>query len=303
MNISLLGRQIGKFRKALGMTQEELGKAVGVSTQAVSRWECGGAPDVALLPTIAATLHVTIDALFGQGNGAPVDIMEMVARWTVSLPHEEFLDAMIRILWSSIVALLSMDYGTGNFLGPLEHSELDYNGETSLAKSMIYMDSGLLIGSYAKDLRFMLVFPEPEEGYAAFLAENDQYRRFFEVLSRPYALELLLAFAAEKDRFIVAGSMAKRLGISTEAATEAMAALAEQNLLEKLELELENGVVDAYCSKRSAQLIPLLYLARYLLQHGEISHVAGFTREKPWLRKEKNIRESKKRDSLSTEKP
>ena len=53
MNSSLLGEQIAKFRKALGMTQEDLGRAVGISAQAVSRWECGGAPDVALLPGLA----------------------------------------------------------------------------------------------------------------------------------------------------------------------------------------------------------------------------------------------------------
>ena len=52
MNENLLGSQIAKFRKAAGLTQEELGRSVGVSTQAVSRWECGGTPDVTLLPAI-----------------------------------------------------------------------------------------------------------------------------------------------------------------------------------------------------------------------------------------------------------
>ncbi len=46
MNDQLIGAQISKFRKAAGLTQEELGEAVGISGQAVSRWECGGAPDV-----------------------------------------------------------------------------------------------------------------------------------------------------------------------------------------------------------------------------------------------------------------
>ena len=42
MDNNLIGAQITKFRKAAGLTQEELGRAAGVSTQAVSRWECGG---------------------------------------------------------------------------------------------------------------------------------------------------------------------------------------------------------------------------------------------------------------------
>ena len=64
MDNNLLGEQIAKYRKAAGLTQDELGKAVGISAQAVSRWECGGAPDITLLPDISARLGVTIDALF-----------------------------------------------------------------------------------------------------------------------------------------------------------------------------------------------------------------------------------------------
>ena len=74
MDNNLIGAQITKFRKAAGLTQEELGRAAGVSTQAVSRWECGGTPDVALMPAIADKLGVTIDALFGREGGVVEDI-------------------------------------------------------------------------------------------------------------------------------------------------------------------------------------------------------------------------------------
>lgn len=86
MSDNLIGGQITRYRKALGMTQEELGRAVGVSTQAVSRWECGGAPDVTLLPAIADRLHITVDTLFGREGGAPVDIQTVVLQWLLSLP-------------------------------------------------------------------------------------------------------------------------------------------------------------------------------------------------------------------------
>ena len=42
MKVSLsLGEIIVKERKHRGITQEELARAVGVSTSAVSKWECG----------------------------------------------------------------------------------------------------------------------------------------------------------------------------------------------------------------------------------------------------------------------
>lgn len=88
MNINILGEQIARYRKALGMTQEDLGRAVGISAQAVSRWECGGAPDVALLPAVADALGVTIDALFGREGGEKVDMVEAVWRWMFTIPPD-----------------------------------------------------------------------------------------------------------------------------------------------------------------------------------------------------------------------
>lgn len=62
---SILGIKIKEFRTKKGITQEELGQLVGVTTQAVSKWERGGTPDAEILPNIARVLDVSIDALFG----------------------------------------------------------------------------------------------------------------------------------------------------------------------------------------------------------------------------------------------
>ena len=62
--VSEIGAVISKLRKTKGFTQEELAKCVGVSPQAVSKWENGGVPDTELLPKIADYFDVSIDALF-----------------------------------------------------------------------------------------------------------------------------------------------------------------------------------------------------------------------------------------------
>ena len=63
-----IGEQIKKFRTEKSITQEQLGELVGVSTQAVSKWERGGAPDIELLPALSQALGVSIDALFGNDD-------------------------------------------------------------------------------------------------------------------------------------------------------------------------------------------------------------------------------------------
>lgn len=64
-----LGSRIRTLRHRDGRTQEELANALGVTSQAVSRWESGGSyPDMNLIPSIANYFGITIDELFGYEN-------------------------------------------------------------------------------------------------------------------------------------------------------------------------------------------------------------------------------------------
>lgn len=61
-----IGETIARRRKSMNMTQLQLAQALGISAQAVSKWENGSAsPDVYLLPQIAGLLNTSVDALFG----------------------------------------------------------------------------------------------------------------------------------------------------------------------------------------------------------------------------------------------
>lgn len=62
-----LGKNISELRKKNNLTQEELANMLGVSPQAVSKWENDTAcPDIALLPKIAEIFGVTIDELMNE---------------------------------------------------------------------------------------------------------------------------------------------------------------------------------------------------------------------------------------------
>ena len=59
-----LGSRIAAYRKEQGMKQEELAEKLGISAQAVSKWENDQTcPDISLLPTLAKLFHVTVDEL------------------------------------------------------------------------------------------------------------------------------------------------------------------------------------------------------------------------------------------------
>jgi len=60
----MLGETIYRLRKEKGLSQDELGKLVGVSNKAVSKWETYEAnPDITLLPLLAQAFGVTTDEL------------------------------------------------------------------------------------------------------------------------------------------------------------------------------------------------------------------------------------------------
>lgn len=62
-----IGKNIAQYRKERNLTQEALAQKLGVTNQAVSKWESDqSCPDVMLLPALADIFGIAIDELFGR---------------------------------------------------------------------------------------------------------------------------------------------------------------------------------------------------------------------------------------------
>ncbi len=62
-----LGNIIMRLRKEHDLTQEQLANGLGITYQAVSKWETGvSSPDISMLPLLADIFEVSIDELFGR---------------------------------------------------------------------------------------------------------------------------------------------------------------------------------------------------------------------------------------------
>ena len=60
-----IGNKIRELRKQRGITQEQLAESIGISFQAVSKWENNIAlPDITLVPVLASYFGVSMDELF-----------------------------------------------------------------------------------------------------------------------------------------------------------------------------------------------------------------------------------------------
>ena len=66
-----LGKKIADARRKCGITQNALASRVGVTAQAVSKWEQGrSCPDIAILDEIADALGISLLELLGMENSA-----------------------------------------------------------------------------------------------------------------------------------------------------------------------------------------------------------------------------------------
>ena len=74
-----IGKRIMYHRKRLKLTQDQLAEQLGVTAQAVSKWENDqSCPDITMLPKLASIFNITTDELLGSQQKANVHIGEIV---------------------------------------------------------------------------------------------------------------------------------------------------------------------------------------------------------------------------------
>ena len=75
-----LGKRISFNRRKIGLTQEQLAEKLGVTAQAVSKWENDqSCPDIATLPKLAEIFKVTTDSILGIEDPQPVHEAEVIS--------------------------------------------------------------------------------------------------------------------------------------------------------------------------------------------------------------------------------
>ena len=85
-----LAEKLKFLRKQAGMSQEQLAEKLGVSRQAVTKWETdAGIPDIENVIAISALFDISIDELLSNKNGAkkPTDyLFESITEYDIDEP-------------------------------------------------------------------------------------------------------------------------------------------------------------------------------------------------------------------------
>lgn len=205
-----LGERIADFRRERGITQENLAGTIGVSPQAISKWENNATmPDIMLLPIIADTLGVTIDALFGISHAVqskPINNYEE----TPMAVYDEILDTVGKAFDNDSFAECAKEQFAKT---PECHS-----GFVSEVSGAVYANKDIALA----------YLPSGKESMG--LLENEDTAAFLKIISDKN-VRLVLAYQFENpEKAFTASSVAAKVGISEEEAKGALEKLFECNM-------------------------------------------------------------------------
>ncbi|MBQ3164198.1 MAG: helix-turn-helix transcriptional regulator [Lachnospiraceae bacterium] len=276
---SILGRKIKEFRMKRGITQEELGNLVGVTTQAVSKWERGGTPDAELLPNIARALRVSIDALFDMEQEKGSRLEDMIIEELYSKEDKEAFERAVSLCIAIEFGLFRINSLKNKAAAEMMDSVNDENDHEYY--STLLTDDGLVRVRLSQNGRYFFIMPEPEMGYRSFLENIEDLSKTFRLLAEKDTLKILFFMYQRINKKSSSELIAEGVGVSVEKVEKLMEQLEEFNLVECSDVETVNGDLKAYAMHKEATIVPLLTFARELNVNKVFDFGYVYKREKP----------------------
>ena len=284
-----IGKMIAELRKEQGVTQEQLGQALSISAQAVSKWENGGVPDAEMLPRIADYFKVSIDALFGRKAGSH-DIEDVIYDYICAVPREQRLRIAEEFCW---MVQRSM------FASKLDkHDNLDkYFGTESCSE--IVFNEGISLMRLDKRLNYFMLMPEPECGFGKMLYKPEEQTVFFALLGQRDAYDTLFLLYTRDENPFTAKWVASEVGVTVERAAEILDKFVGYKLVNKSQLTLDNDKIDVYGSSYSyyqnPALLPLLEFANRIIHRPSSFCLQTAMCTKPFFKAAETIKSEEKR--------
>ena len=260
-----LSQNIKRLRLEKGLTQEQLASLLGISAQAVSKWETTDTyPDSALLVPLAKALDVSLDELFENDSVSMADTSKKIMTLLKKTPFESRFH---------LVRDLSWQIERGLFGGLAEY-EMKYDPDAIKKlknSSYILNDYGFTMMSNGKE-PFFSVFPEPEEGFGDFLNNKEYLMKIFSALSDCDTMEALIYLYHQNEKYIFeSGVLIRECDIPEEKIAVVMKNLTQLRVISQSDCVINGKKHRLYSSHPDHKLIALFVIAR------EIGYTGAYT--------------------------
>ncbi len=278
--MSVIGEQIKKYRVEKGITQEQLGQLVGVTTQAVSRWERGGTPDAEILPALSKVLDVSIDALFGQEQQS---MALTLARRLSQMSQQEAYRYAFMICWAIEMGLVGnisiIDDFMQKFIGDsaiINDKKLDY-----FAK--VIHDSGIANARISPDLQHFFLMLEPQGSLKEQLSDMEELRQVFAIFADEKLLRIILYIYSLPNVAIATSLISQNTGLDQKEVDRCMELLCRNNLATCGVIATTEGEINSYTFRRESFAVPLLCFADEIAKKNLRPFLGEYKRTKPFF--------------------
>ena len=223
-NNNVFSTTLQTLRKKKGVTQEQLANALGVSAQAVSKWENGSYPEGDLLPRLSDFFGVSISYLYGQEKEKSSieqtvmdELYDMMEKHTKEGGsgnyHPEYFDKMLDIVWA---------FQIGCWKNNKYYFKRGIPEEGIRTASVIADNAGFGYFNLNRESQFYTIVREPEEGFDEHLKITPELRRFFGFLGQDGALEIFFYLFSLFGEYVTVTTIAENIGMSVEATEKLM---------------------------------------------------------------------------------
>ena len=214
---TVFASNLQSLRKQKGVTQEQLASYLGVSPQAVSKWENGSYPEGDLLPKISEYFGVAISYLYGQETEKK-SFEQMVLDELYALHekeengnvnmHKEYYEKLLDIVWAGQIACWKNNkyyYKRG----------VPEKGVRTA--SVISDDAGFGYFNLNLEKQYYALVKEPEDGFINNIKLSEGLRNFFKKLGEPGVLEILFFLMSEKwNEAVTVSTLSEITGMDEE---------------------------------------------------------------------------------------
>ncbi len=251
-----LSENIKELRTKKGLTQEQLAEMLGVSAQAVSKWErCETYPDGSLLVPLASKLEVSLDRLFDNDNVYMSDVSAKIKKLLYISEDDKRFDTAYEICWQIEKGL----FASRAFLD----EEYAANSTEKIGKksSYIFTNGGFTHLSNG-DEPFFAIFPEPDDGYGHFSGNIESITKIFSALSHKETMDALMYLYGKTDGWLFEKEvLAKECDIPSEKTDDVINELRVLKAVRKQELAINGANRTLYLASPSHKILALLIIA------------------------------------------
>lgn len=271
----LIGNKISSLRREMRLTQEEFGEIIGVSAQAVSKWERGGTPDITMIPIIAQKFGISTDELFGLKNArdpfelSKDDFCKFVSDYVNRICHtkseelegeydrndEKFFDIMLKVMQTM------HDGFTHDKNEAWDGSTLDEGAKKISLMRLLISEYGTSMIMDKGDIPLIVVTRDTDNLRDTLLGE-ELLKKFFADFSDPDFFRLAVYVQTHGRIYsqYTVDYIAKTMGFSQEKAKRYCELLETYGFWRDIETICNNEVTHSYAVRRNVYFRPILML-------------------------------------------